>query len=117
MYAYFRDVYVFSELNEKSFALANDIKNKNKKATIVFTDVFDDDEEKMYELIERTKEIGAINFKKDILVVDFSKHSKNKELYLFTIGENETENMNQALKLIDNYKMRQNTHLYVCTIL
>ena len=113
VYAYFRDVYVFSELNEKSFALANDIKNKNKKATIVFTDVFDDDEEKMYELIERTKEIGAINFKKDILVVDFSKHSKNKELYLFTIGENETENMNQALKLIDNYKMRQNTHLYV----
>ena len=36
--------YVFSELNEKSFALASDIKSKNKKAAIVFTDVFEDNE-------------------------------------------------------------------------
>jgi len=113
IHSYFRDVYVFSELNEKSFALANDIKNKNAKATIVFTDIFDEDEEKMYELIERTKEIGAINFKKDILVIDFNKHSKDKNISFFTIGENETENLNQSLKLIETYRERENTHLYV----
>jgi len=112
--SYFKDdVYVFSELNEKSYALASDIKNKNRKAVIVFTDVFDGDEEKTYELIERTKEIGAINFKKDILVVDFKKHSSDSNISFFAIGENETENLNQALKLIDAYKERENTHLYV----
>ena len=111
--SYFKDVYVFSELNEKSFALANDIKNKNRRATIVFTDIFDEDEEKMYELIERTKEIGAINFKKDILVIDFKKHSKDKNISFFAIGQNETENLNQALKLIKNFRDRTNTHLYV----
>lgn len=111
--SYFRDVYVFSELNEKSFALANDIKNKNRKATIVFTDVFDENEEKTYELIERTKEIGAINFKKDILVIDFKKHAKDKRILFFAIGENETENLNQSLKLIEQYCQRENTHLYV----
>lgn len=113
IHSFFRDVYVFSELNEKSFALANDIKNKNRKATIVFTDIFDEDEEKMYELIERTKEIGAINFKKDILVIDFNKHSKDKSISFFAIGENETENLNQSLKLIETYRGRENTHLYV----
>lgn len=113
IHSYFRDIYVFSELNEKSFALANDIKNKNGKATIVFTDIFDEDEEKMYELIERTKEIGAINFKKDILVIDFNKHSKDKNISFFTIGENETENLNQSLKIIETYRERENTHLYV----
>lgn len=113
MYAYFRDVYVFSELNEKSFALANDIKNKNRKAVIVFTDIFDEHEEKMYELLERTKEIGAINFKKDILVIDFKKHSKDKRISFFAIGENATENLNQSLKLIEKFRERENTHLYV----
>lgn len=111
--SYRRDVYVFSELNEKSFALANDIKNKHRKATIVFADIFNEDGEKMYELIEKTKEIGAINFKKDILLIKFNKHSKKRKISFFAIGENETENINQALKLIDNYKERDNTHLYV----
>jgi len=113
IHSYFRDVYVFSELNEKSFALASDIKNNHRKAAIVFTDIFDEDEEKMYELLERTKDIGAVNFKKDILVIDFNKHSKDKKISFFAIGENETENLNHALKLVETYKNRENTHLFV----
>lgn len=111
--AYFKEVYVFSELNDKSLVLAGDIKNKNKKAAIVFTDVFEDNEEKIFELIEQSKKIGAIRFKKDILVVDFKKHSGKKNISFFAIGNNETENLNQALKLINNYRERENTHLYV----
>ncbi len=111
--AYYKDVYIFSELNDKSLVLANDIKNNNTAASIVFTDVFEENDEKTYELIEGAKEIGAICFKKDILVVDFKKHSKNKSIFFFAIGSNETENLNHSLKLIEGYKNRPSTNVYV----
>lgn len=110
---YFKDVYVFSELNDKSIVLASDIKSKHKKAAIVFTDVFEDNEEKIYELIEQARNLGAICFKKDILVVNFKKHSESKSISFFAIGSNETENLNQSLKLIENYRNRDNTHIYI----
>lgn len=114
---YFREVYAFSELNEKSLALATDIrdasKKKDKKVTIVFTDVFEDNKESVYELVESAKKCGAICFKKDLLAVDFKLHSRKKPISFFAIGSNETENLNQALKLIEQYKKREHTHLYV----
>ncbi len=111
--AYFRDVYVFSELNDKSLVLAADIKKNNAGAVIVFTDVFEGNEEETYELIERASELGAINFKKDVLVVNFKRHAPGKSVSFFAISTNETENLNHALKLIELYKDRPNTHLYV----
>lgn len=111
--AHNKEVYVFSELNEKSLVLANDIKSKNKKALIVFADVFVENEESTYELMEKAQKIGAVCFKKDILVIDFNKHSKKKSITLFAIGNNETENLNQSLKLIEKYRDRDHTHLYI----
>ncbi len=111
--SYFKEAYVFSELNEKSLALANDIKTKHNRAAIIFTDVFEENEESSYELIEKAKSIGAICFKKDIMVLDFKKHSSGKSISFFTIGRDETENLNQALKIIDCYRDRNDTHLYV----
>ena len=79
------DIYVFSELNEKSLALANNIINpdndesdesneacgsdvkKPRRATIIFTDVFSKNEEESYELLEKAKETKAICLKKDIV--------------------------------------------------
>lgn len=75
--------------------------------------MFEDNEENTYELVENAKRLGAICFKKDILVVDFKKHSRKKSISFFTIGLNETENLNQSLKLIENYRERDNTHIYV----
>lgn len=111
--AFFKDVYIFSKLNEKSLALASDIKAKKKKAAVFFADEFEDNEESVYELIEGAKKIGAICLKKDILVIDFKKHSAKKSIYFFTISYNETNNLNQSLKLIENYRERENTYLYV----
>lgn len=111
--SYFKDVYVFSELNERSLVLANDIKAKDKKAVIVFTDVFEENEESSFELIEEAKKLRAICFKNDMLVVNLKIHSAQKTISFFAIGINETENLNQALKLVERYKERKNTNLYV----
>ncbi len=110
---YFCELYVFSELNEKSLALAESIAKKSKRNAIVFTDVFSKNEEESFELIKQANELGAILFKKDIVSVNFNLHSKRKKLAFFTIGINESENVNQAFSLIKHYRERENTMLYV----
>ena len=108
-----RDWYVFSELNAGSIALARDIRGNHSRATVIFTDVFGKEEETSFELIEQAKECRAICFKKDIVTINFKAHSKKARLILFTIGENETENIDQALKLIPAYKNNGNARLFV----
>ena len=110
---YFCDVYVFSELNEKSLCLGADIRNNHKRAVIIYTDVFETNDEVSYELIERARELSAICFKKDILSINFKAHSAKSQIVFYAIGEDETENIVQALKLIDLYKGRRNTELFV----
>ena len=107
------DAYIFSELNERSISLAESLFENDKKRALIFTDVFEKEEEESYELLERAKEIGSICFKKDIVTIDFSFHSSNAQLNFFTIGNDQSENIDQALKIIDNMKSRENTNLYV----
>ncbi|MBR4873473.1 MAG: hypothetical protein IKV00_06520 [Clostridia bacterium] len=96
---YFNDAYIFSELNQKSLALARDLKKNDPSRVIVFTDIFERNDESSYEIIENAKMLGAILFKNDITVVNFKFHSKKSKLYFFIIGENEAENINQTLLL------------------
>lgn len=110
---FFKDVYIFSELNDKSLALAENIKKNQKQRMIIFTDVFENNEETIYELVEKTREIGALCFKKDIVNVNFRFHNKRSTLSFFAIGNDESENIDQSLKLISEYKNRDNTNLYV----
>ncbi len=110
---YFSDVYVFSELNEKSLSLGADIKKNHSKALIVYTDVFENNDGISCELVERAGEIRAICFKKDILAINFKSHHHKAPIVFFTIGKDETENTDQALKLIRLYKDRADTRLFV----
>ncbi len=111
---YKSNAFIFSELNEKSLALAKSLyENGGKDRIFVFTDVFEKEEEQNYELVEKAKELGAICFKKDIVTIDFSFHSKKSDLNFFAIGEDQSENISQALKIIANLKHRENTNLYV----
>ena len=99
------NLYLFSELNERSLALAEDIaeKNRDKRRTlIVFTDVFSRGEERTEELIASAKRIGALCMKKDITELGLNLKKKHKQK-LYFIGENEDENIQQALALINHH--------------
>lgn len=114
---YSSDIFVFSELNERSLALAESMaEDRKKKQLFVFTDVFDDEGERSFELSEKAKELGAICFKKDIVTVKFPFHSKKAIINMFTIGEDQSENIVQAVKLIDINKYVPNTRLYVFSV-
>lgn len=110
-----KDVYIFSELNDQALALADDLKKNHKKAAVAFTGVSEGGDEKAGQRIENAKKMGAICFKKPILAIAFRFHAPAKKITFFTIGRDETENQEQALKLIEKYRDRANTHLYVFT--
>lgn len=111
---YNSNAFVFSKLNEKSLTLAESLyENKNKGRFFIFADVYDTDEEQNGDLIERAKAIGAVWFQKDMASIDFSAHSKKSDLSFFAIGDDQSENINKALKIVEKLKYRENTNLYV----
>ncbi|MBO4939304.1 MAG: hypothetical protein J6C98_09975 [Oscillospiraceae bacterium] len=107
------DLYVFSELNERSLALASSIREGSRRSTIVFTEVFDQEEENALELREMAKELKAICFRKDIVDINWDLHRDSRNVYLFAIGENEAENIEQSVKLVDHYGSKQNFRLFI----
>lgn len=115
LFGFFSDTYVFSELNDRALTLATDMKKNNRKRLIIFTDVFDKNDERSYEMMEKAKALGAITFKNDISVINFGFHSKKSEIAFFNIGYDNSENIKQALKIIEKFRTRKNTSLYVFT--
>ena len=113
MAKYFRNAYVFSELNAKSLTLAQSLRESDPKAAIVFTDVFEKEEEEAYERLAAARDIGALCFQKDILALSYRFRSPRTKLCFFAIGEDEAENIQQTLSLIREYSWRENTRLYL----
>lgn len=113
MAKYFRNAYVFSELNAKSLTLAQSLRESDPKAAIVFTDVFEKEEEEAYERLAAARDIGALCFQKDMLALNYRFRNKKTKLYFFTMGEDESENIQQTLRLIQEYNWRENTSLYL----
>ncbi len=115
------DLYILSELNEMSIALAEDIATSRKKGErrrlIVFTDVFSKGDEEDYELISRAKGIGAICLRKDITEL-WLKPLRGKVFRKFYfIGVDHDENLQQGLTLIRRFRGGRydntNTELYI----
>lgn len=115
LFSYGKPLYIFSELNEKSIALATDIVKNHGKVRILFGNVFEKNEETSFELIEQARKLGAICFKKDVTAVDLKMHSKKREIHIFVMGKDEMENLNHAIYFIDHYKERKSTFLYLLT--
>lgn len=107
------DVYVFSELNEKSLVLATDLKNNNIRRVIAFCDVFENDDKRFGELLASAKKIDAIFFDKDVLDIDFHKHTKRGTISFFITGTDENENIKQSLGLVERYGQCEQAHLYM----
>lgn len=114
----FNNVFVFSELNNKSLALAKDIKRTNRFSTFVFYDVYLKNEESFAELYEEAQKMGAIMFKKDILHFNTlgCMFGRLRRIEFFLIGENESENVSQAISLNERFKSRYNTQIFVWAI-
>lgn len=112
-YSYFRDLNVFSELNERSVTLAADIRKHDPKTVFVFNEVPVGGSDGDSELISKAKRLGAILFRDDIMSISYKKHSPKSNISFFIIGKNETVNIEQTLNIIESYKDRDKTRLYL----
>lgn len=95
-------IFYISELNEKSIALATNILSESgiRKPLIIFFDVFENNDEASSELIDQAKRLGAICFQKDITEINLKHLLPRAERKFYFIGEDEDENIKQALTLI-----------------
>lgn len=115
-----RPFYIFSELNERSIVLAESVseikkdkkpKKKDEKPVIVFTDVFEHDEEDDYELLLRVHDINAICLKKDITRLNVKR--KKGQVEFFLMGDDESENIDQAIKLTEENRDFEHRSIYL----
>lgn len=105
------NIYLISDLNDRSVALAEDIittsKKRGERCIVAFSDVFDENEnEEIYELSMRARRLGCILFAKDITEIRMRPSfgsSISRKVYF--ISENEDENIKQALTMITACRM------------
>lgn len=104
-----KDIYLLSDVSEKSVMLASSIRKKDAKALIAFVCA----SEISADMKDKIKEIKAISFKKDIADIGLRFHSKASKAVFFTMSENEAVNLEASLAIIDSFSQRRNTELYV----
>lgn len=115
------DIYVMSELNERSIVLAEDILTNPEvkgRKLVVFTGVFEKEDEENSELIEQAKHLGAICFKKDVTEISLKPKARGIKRKIYFVGDNEDQNVKQALTMIPTCRNNpmlntKDTHMYV----
>lgn len=120
------NTYVFSELNEKSLALAKSISDfyikkyirkknkfkKSQKALIVFTDINTTKDNCQLDLIEKAKNINSILLSKDINSYKYrNRYFSIRKVSFYLISDNEEKKIHQAKTLLDNYDISEQVEL------
>lgn len=106
---FFSPVYAFSELNEKSLALAKDLKKENPHCLIVFAGVGEETREKRSDDCP----VGSLLFESAITAIHFGRHSRRSPMSFFLIGEKDTQNIDEAVALTARYRERELVRVYV----
>lgn len=109
IFGFWKDMYAFSALDERTLALARDLKANDKGRMIIFASVEDNESA----LAQSAAGMGAILFEQALPSLSLSFHSKKSRMTLFCAGENEDANLEDALFLAEKYSQRENTYLYV----
>lgn len=108
-----RSLYVFSEINEASLAMAESIRQKDSACLIAFTGVSAGSNYFSRQYHSRTELLDAICFRRSITAVNWKLGSAKRKLTFFLFADNEQQNIQDALLLRDCYGMDANASLYI----
>lgn len=97
-----RVLYIFSELNSNSLALATDIAKKEGKKLIVFSGFSENIKKEKQNLYNRARDLGAICLKQDITQLQVKRKKTTVEFFL--ISEAERINLEHAVALTEKHK-------------
>ena len=106
-----KPVFYFSELNRTALTLAEDVREKNPDALIVFADVYPEDGEDSYEMRKEAERIRAFCVRDDIEDLISAKNDRQVEYFL--IGENQSENISQAVTIAEASMKLFNKKIFV----
>ncbi len=108
------EAYVFSHVTAKSLAIAESIREKDKKAVLVFARASYDADGVDEELTDRIKTLDGIMYKDEIaaIVIPWKKYKKHSVKF-FCITENESLCISESIQLIKKYKDRSNAVVYM----
>lgn len=110
--SFWKHTHVFSELNEKTLALAESILEKDKKtrkikfipsALVVFTDVLETEDEASLDLIEEAKELGALLFSRDLESIKYRRKRTMRRVTFYLISDDEAEKIRHAEAMMNAY--------------
>jgi len=109
------DVNVFSELNERSVALADSLRSNDAKAVIIFMGVVLANNVPSADLIAQARGLGAICFKKGVLSFPIRLFSRQSKIRMFILGSDDREDVWCAATITKDprYAKRDETDLYV----
>lgn len=107
-----KKIYIMSELNDMSVALAESIKNTfDAKSMIVFLNVTKTEEAAQLDLIQKAAEMKAVCLKQGL--TDTNIFSKSKLYEVFIISENETENIEKTIAFTEKYRSKLKAKIFV----
>ena len=107
------DIYILSELSEKSITLAESIRDKFPNSLIVFMNTNPGNEDLPHELLSRAKAVKSVFFKKSMSDMEMKMHLRSSKVTFFSIADDESVNLESALILIDRFRERCHTELFV----
>jgi len=107
------NMYVFSELNARSIALAEDIRQRERWSFLVFTNAPRDEEHLDDDLLHRLQLLRAAVYREDISLIWLRSTWGKHKSYLFTMCDREAESISETLQLIQKYRRRRNTLIYL----
>lgn len=115
-----QDIYLFSELNSNSLALARSINKemkcgnpKVKKGIIAFSGIEKSPDIEKMSLLQVAKEEHFWCIKQQSASLKI-QNDKNRKIHFLQMSENEDKNLNSALMLIDKYKdINSNVNIYI----
>ncbi len=107
LFKHSKKCYVFSELNENSLALAEGIKEKDKKVTLVFCNTKKTDKT----LITDAKKLGAVVLHRVCEAFKCNRQFKKYEFCLMSLDED--QNVKSAESIITKNRQRTDLHVTV----
>ena len=107
-----KEMYIMSELNPRSLALAESIRAKKAWAMIVFAGVGAAEEKAHADLVGKARDLDAVCLERTLPNIKMRKFWQKKQVFL--INQQETESVACAIKLVDAYKnSKQKMDIYV----
>ena len=106
-----KERYLFSDVNERSLCLAEDLRARHPRAQIVFTSADEKDLDADSDTADRLRKIGAICFRRDILSIDLKRGKRAAAIFL--LSEQEDDNVRRAAVICGRCGDRSNLSLYV----